>query len=130
MRTVTPVEGEPTVFLVVSRSVQCVECTRKFSKRRIQNGTCPACGSRQVRQMLPHKVDIATLFPIGVCACWHGAGLRTEAERLTASRLLALSREEQEQFRCWHLKEARAFALNRDLSHFERDRLNGRKEAA
>lgn len=127
---VMPIIGEDTVFLVESRSLQCPRCTRHFSgKGKLMVGDpCPHCAPNAiVKRMLPHRVDIACIFPIGQCGCWHATKLNPAA--IPLSKRLAMTHEEQEALRCFHIKLARGFALNRELSRGEKIRLaNGRGE--
>jgi len=82
-------------------------------------------------QVLPYHVDIAENFPIGRCSCVDGLNKNAATRLLTAAQRMNLDDIEQDGYRCRHLRAARSFALNRDLAHFEKDRLkngNGRKE--
>ena len=131
---VMPVNGSPTLFDVESRTVQCPQCSRKYSPTRrvvlLPGDSCPSCGAA-VKRMLPHRVDAAMILPIGKCGCWQGHRLAKEAERLTLKQRLALSCREQEALRCEHLRCARNFLLNREMGWYEIERLkngNGRKE--
>jgi hypothetical protein len=139
---VVPIEGEHTCFSVQSRTLQCNKCFRKFTDnpKTVLNQRCPACKTGLIKTTFPHKVDIAHFFPVGECACKGfqiheqkdmKTSRRKELESMPLSKRLLLSFEEQERLRCPHIKAARNFALNRDIWHFEKQRLkagNGRKE--
>lgn len=128
---VTPVEGSPTCFLVESRSVQCPNCTRKYNHRQAKPGDmCKHCGA-ELKRLLPYHVDVAELFPIGRCACPQGGVKAALARKCPLSLRLKMHWAEQDALRCDHLKEARNYMLNKELSHFEKDRLkngHGRTE--
>lgn len=128
MTVVTPIESEPTVFSVASRTLQCPNCSRHVKEtEEVQVASpCSKCGT-PLKRMLPHRVDIAINFPIGDCRCWHGIKLAQTTLRMTTKQRMALSYEEQEQLRCYHIKAARNFALNRDVSQFEKLRLTAGK---
>lgn len=134
--TVKPINGSPTQFFVSSRSLQCPRCTRRFDerqrvKRNLELGDgCPDCGTA-LAQVLPYQVDLAETFPIGRCPCVDGVNKNATARKLTQAARLELDDEQQDKLRCRHLRAARSFCLNREMSHFEKDRLkngNGRKE--
>ena len=132
--TITPVNGEPTCFMVSSRTLQCPHCTKRIGANRkkflVPGDPCPNCGT-QLKRVMPHKVDTAFLFPIGQCACWHGVTLAKKAGEMTQAQRSKLSRGEQDALRCEHLKAARNFLLNKEMAHYELKRLkngNGRKE--
>lgn len=135
---VTATEGEPTVFFVESRTVQCDKCARKFANnpKAIKGQTCPHCTRGTLKSIFPHKVDIANFFPVGECQCrgfqinpqeHNNLPKRKELERMTQAQRLLLSDEEQERLRCPHIKAARNFALNRELWAHEKKRLTNGK---
>jgi hypothetical protein len=130
---VTPMEGSPTVFMVESRSLQCTRCARRFNQRDQKKfgglkpgDACPRCCGT-LKRVLPYQCDLSEDFPIGRCACIDGMNRNSRARRLTQAERLALDDEAQDQYRCRHLRAARSFALNRELAHFERERLKGIK---
>jgi len=127
---VMPIIGEDTVFLVESRSLQCPKCTRRFggNGKLTLGDPCPFCVESIVKRMIPHRVDVARMFPIGQCGCWHAAKLKKQIEQLTLRQRAALTYEEQEKLRCHHIKLARSFALNREMWRYEKKRLNGASE--
>lgn len=130
---VESVIGSETLFDVESRSVQCSKCHRIFAGTRkvpLNPGDeCPKCG-KELKRMLPHRVDVAMIFPIGECACGgfqskHGdrPSKKSTAEKIALRVRCRMGAEEQDKLRCAHIIEARAFCLNRELAHFEKERL-------
>lgn len=121
---VMPIIGEDTVCMVESRSLQCPRCTRRFSGngKLMLGDPCPHCAPHAtLKRMLPHRVDVARIFPIGQCGCWHATKLNPGA--IPPLKRLQLTHEEQEALRCAHIKLARGFILNRELSRHEKKRL-------
>jgi len=131
---VSPIEGEPTCFIVESRTFQCDYCAKMFpaNVKLIVGQTCSHCNDGILKRTIPHKVDVSRLFPVGECAC---KGFQLQRRKVVVgmkpSVRLQLSFYEQERLRCVHIKAARCFCLNRELWKSELERLksgNGRNE--
>lgn len=130
---VKPFEKSPTMFLVSSRSLQCTRCTRRYGEDKQAKfdlkvgGDCPHGCGKTLRRVLPYHIDLVEVFPIGRCGCPQGQNKAAAARRLKLQERLQLDHFKQDELRCVHLKAARSFALNRDLSHYEKERMSNRE---
>ncbi len=139
-------DGEPTVFFVESRSLECTVCNRLYDRRERSDlhvgSPCERCAKAAVRkaaergnwveyrEMLNrhdapkidlryHRVDIASYGAVGQCVCEYFIyTLEPKLCRMPERD----QRESGDKYRCQHIKSARSYALELALHLHETER--------
>ena len=121
----------PTRYFVESSSLECVKCRHVVSRSKATAADpCAKCGGKL--DVIFRHVDMADLQPVGKCDCpdfdYHK---RSKLERMRERERRGLCFEEQDRWRCQHIRAARNFALNETVAAHEAERLRdakGRRE--